>query len=314
MCDRYVGQYAFYLCTDLQSIVIPSSVAYLGDGAFTSCWSLTMIVIPDSVLSIAAQTFKGCNSLYGVTIPNSVTEIGSQAFLGCTNLSGIIIPDSVLSIGSYAFFQCVNLANVLVSNFATVIDSFAFAHCSCESCLYTRGAALVDCKPTPTSMPSTSTECPPNQSHHETASGNAIVVYSIMGMTLLAVVAMYGWVAYRFNYCKYKSRAAAQRVYAVVNDPTDDEGECWPEDDATIGQGDSLDVMQGAGDMPRLISAQVSFPHQAMSGDHSTNAAYISTFFRSLGMKRVSAGATRGTYVELVANVDEVEDEQLITV
>ena len=59
------------------------SVTSIGDWAFYQCSSLTSVTIPSSVKSIGDWAFRDCSSLTSVTIPNSVTSIGNYAFSGC---------------------------------------------------------------------------------------------------------------------------------------------------------------------------------------------------------------------------------------
>ena len=61
-----LGPYAFYGCSGLTSVTIPSSVTSIGDLAFAYCSGLTSIAIPSSVTSIGNSAFYGCTlkSLY----------------------------------------------------------------------------------------------------------------------------------------------------------------------------------------------------------------------------------------------------------
>ncbi|MBR5477869.1 MAG: leucine-rich repeat protein [Bacteroidaceae bacterium] len=108
-----IGSYAFYGCTGLTSVVIPSSITSIGGSAFESCTGLTSIEIPNSVTSIGSYAFRGCTGLTSVEIPNSVTNIGNYAFYGCTGLTSIEIPNSVTSIGNNAFYGCTALKTVI---------------------------------------------------------------------------------------------------------------------------------------------------------------------------------------------------------
>ena len=92
-----------------KEFIIPNSVTSIGDYAFFYCYSLTSVVIPDSVTSIGDEAFAWCESLTSVVIPESVTSIGERAFYNCSSLESIVIPDSVTSIGDSAFAGCSSL-------------------------------------------------------------------------------------------------------------------------------------------------------------------------------------------------------------
>ena len=124
-----IGKYAFYNCGSLISVTIPGGVTSIGDGAFSSCSSLTSITIPDSVTSINDWTFFGCSSLTSVTIPDGVTSIGDYAFADCSSLTSVTIPDGVPSIGDCAFDGCISLTSVTIPDSVTSIGDSAFQSC-----------------------------------------------------------------------------------------------------------------------------------------------------------------------------------------
>ena len=118
---------AFYGCSMLSSIAMPSTVTEIGDHAFFSCSKITGINIPNSVETIGAGAFENCTQINNVSIPDSVTVIGDYAFMGATALEGITIGTSLGEIGTNAFFNCTNLTEVCNLS-SLIIDAGSTAH------------------------------------------------------------------------------------------------------------------------------------------------------------------------------------------
>ena len=122
-----IESWAFWGCSNMQSIVIPDSVTEIGNDAFKGCCSLQSIVIPDSVTVIGICAFGGCSGLQSIVIPDSVTEVGFGAFNGCSSLQSIVIPDSMTEIA--VFSGCSNLQSIVIPNSVTEIRNEAFLGC-----------------------------------------------------------------------------------------------------------------------------------------------------------------------------------------
>lgn len=75
-----IGDYAFYNCTNLQSVTLPDSLVNIGEFSFSSCTGLTSVAIPKNVVSIGKNAFYGCTHINCVTIPDEVSYIGYSAF------------------------------------------------------------------------------------------------------------------------------------------------------------------------------------------------------------------------------------------
>lgn len=88
-----IEDYAFYGCSSLTSINLPSGLTSIGDYAFRSCSSLTSITIPESVTSIGYGAFSGCSSLEEVIcLPTTPPSLISAAFDGTPETQQIKVP------------------------------------------------------------------------------------------------------------------------------------------------------------------------------------------------------------------------------
>ena len=128
--NNVLGYRAFYNCSSLTSIEIPSSVTSIGNNAFDGCSSLTSVDISSSVTSIGEHAFYGCSKLTNIEIPSSVTSIGQFAFSSCSSLASVKIPSSVTSISGYAFSNCSSLTSVVLPSSVTWISWHTFENCS----------------------------------------------------------------------------------------------------------------------------------------------------------------------------------------
>ena len=107
-----LGDYAFYGCSGLTSLTLPSSVTKIGCYALSSCIGLTSLTLPSSVTEIGEHAFLNCRGLTNFTIPSGVTSIGTSAFFCCYGLISLTIPSSVTSIGGFAFNDCSGLTSI----------------------------------------------------------------------------------------------------------------------------------------------------------------------------------------------------------
>ena len=140
-----ISNEAFNSCSNLTSVIIPSSVNNIGAGAFFGA-GLTDINIPTSVTTIGESAFKH-TALNSVSFPNSVTSVGNGIFYA-TNLTQPVynstifaympqsyqgnysIPTGINNISESSFADCASLTSVSVPNSVTSIDNLAFAGCT----------------------------------------------------------------------------------------------------------------------------------------------------------------------------------------
>lgn len=125
-----IGDEAFYHCTNLTSVTIPSSVLMIGTSSFSNCTNLASLNIGNSITTIGDYAFGGCRSLSLLYIPNSVISIGNSSFSNCSSLLEIIFGNSLATIGSSAFFGCSSLTWIFIPASVSYITQTAFANCT----------------------------------------------------------------------------------------------------------------------------------------------------------------------------------------
>ena len=156
-----IGWNAFFNCTALTRVQIPSSVTEISNDAFHSCSALTEFTIPGSVTTVGRRVFTGCSGLktagpigsgcdieFGWTkavpdnafneceiltaaiIPAGITSIGYGAFSYCTALQAVTLPAELTSIDICAFIGCGSLTEVTIPAGVTEIADSVFAYCS----------------------------------------------------------------------------------------------------------------------------------------------------------------------------------------
>lgn len=120
---------AFYGCSKLTSVKLPSTVITIGESAFANCIGLKDVVLPDSVSEIGASAFNGCASLTDITIPKNMKKISDYVFANCSGLTEINLHSGITEIATYAFNNCANLKSVELPKGISIVDIGTFAGC-----------------------------------------------------------------------------------------------------------------------------------------------------------------------------------------
>lgn len=101
--DKWISMNA--LCAACPHLIAQHGPAKVGPQAFWNCTSLMSITLPSSVTSISSDAFIRCTSLTTVTLPATLTRIGNWAFCACRSPAAITLPASLKKIGIGAFFN-----------------------------------------------------------------------------------------------------------------------------------------------------------------------------------------------------------------
>ncbi len=134
---RRIGQYAFYNCTAVTKVTIPSTVHEIGNDAFSGCTGLTSLELPTAITEIDMRAFKNCRSLASVYLPSSLTTLGGSAFYGCTSLETVTFHSGagVTTLNSNTFYGCSKLKKVKLPYGLTTLNS-AFSNCTGLETIY----------------------------------------------------------------------------------------------------------------------------------------------------------------------------------
>ena len=132
-----INSKTFYECTNITSVILPSSLETIGSFAFYGCTALTKVEIPDSVTTIENAAFSYCTALTTVVIGDGVETISDYAFYGCSALETVTIGSGVTTIGEYAFLACTSLATVYYNGTTDEWDEISISYINSNS--YTGG-------------------------------------------------------------------------------------------------------------------------------------------------------------------------------
>ena len=99
---KKIGQGACYKTEGITSVVIPEGVTEIAKNAFWDCTSLKQVSLPSTLISIGNNAFANCD-LSSVDLPQNLTTIGVAVFLGNEKLTSIVLPRALTTIGSNVF-------------------------------------------------------------------------------------------------------------------------------------------------------------------------------------------------------------------
>ncbi len=109
-----IGDYTFYKCIGIKSLVLPEGVTSIGSTTFRDCTGITSLTLPQSLTSIGSAAFRGCTGITSLTIPTSVTSIGGNAFNGCTGITSLTMPINI-TIASGMFNGCNKITSLTLT-------------------------------------------------------------------------------------------------------------------------------------------------------------------------------------------------------
>lgn len=122
-----IGEYAFYDCSSLTSVMIPNGIATIGTCAFKLCTNLQYVKIGDDVTELKNEAFYNCRSLSVLEIGNGLKTIGQTSLYNCP-VTELVLPQSFEEFSIYAIYGCSNLATVTIkATTPPVVQASSFA-------------------------------------------------------------------------------------------------------------------------------------------------------------------------------------------
>ena len=144
-----IEPHAFYGCSNLSSITIPSSLTTIKDNAFRQCSKLKIIKLTDIAkwcgiefngdychpfqYSYGGKIYKNDEEIIDLEIPDGVTYISAKAFISCIGIKSVKMPQTVNKIGEQAFSGCYNLEKVDMSENIQKLENKTFYGCKLNS-------------------------------------------------------------------------------------------------------------------------------------------------------------------------------------
>ena len=148
---KYIGNSAFFNCTNLVSVSIPAGVTEIGDLAFSLCQKLEQVTFnakDSKLVKIGESAFSDCLTLTSINVPYTVESVGKEAFLNCRSLSTVnfdyivvttnedntttttlVAKSKLTELGESAFYNCNGLRRISVPNGVSVIRERTFYNC-----------------------------------------------------------------------------------------------------------------------------------------------------------------------------------------
>ena len=159
----YVGTRAFYDCSEMTSVSLPTTLETMGADVFMYCTGLTSVTIPDGVTFISGDFFLGCTSLKSVTLPDSLRGVGGCTFMNCTSLISVRLPEDLHDVTWHMFKGCTSLTSVTIPRGIVEVQKDALDGCKALKNVTFTGSAAdwkgVTIRPGNTALTSAAIKC-----------------------------------------------------------------------------------------------------------------------------------------------------------
>ena len=122
-----IGVAQFYLCKDIESVVMHDEVNAILGYAFNSCENLKTITIPDRVTTFGNYVFS-YSGLENFAFPRNIKDIGAYILAWCQSLKTLTVYGKMLP--SNMCYLCKELTDITFNDNITDIKNNPFAYCA----------------------------------------------------------------------------------------------------------------------------------------------------------------------------------------
>lgn len=120
-----IGKNAFQNL-DLTEVLISDSVKYIEDYAFSRCEQLEKIRFSQNLIQLGGHVFSLCENLKELDLPSSLRRIGTDCFFAA-GIEHIVIPQNLEVIPKGCFWGCSRLRKIFLNENLKKIEGLAFS-------------------------------------------------------------------------------------------------------------------------------------------------------------------------------------------
>lgn len=121
---KFIDEFAFAGCSNLEKINFPKNLEYMGRFAFSECCSLKQVDINCSELKISEKTFYNCNELTSVEL--NVKSIAESAFDSCNKINNVCLGKNIVKICQSTFLNT-ELKSIIIPPTVEIIGALPAA-------------------------------------------------------------------------------------------------------------------------------------------------------------------------------------------
>lgn len=126
---KEIGVSAFS-STPITHLTLPEGMKAIRSNTFRDMSELESIVVPSTIYGVYERAFSGCYRLKSIDLSNTeVVHIGQSAFSQCFKLEEVLLPESLSLIEQEAFVYCTHLKSIRIPSHVDTIEQGAFMHC-----------------------------------------------------------------------------------------------------------------------------------------------------------------------------------------